>query len=764
MKTFFLFLAVCCLTACHRPDYQPSFSVCGKLSEYPAVIKAGYDGMELIIGDFLVPDKSEAVFLNNLEQMKRLDAKIVSCMQFYPASLKITGPEIMLDEALAWAETTFRRAQMANVPYIVLGSGDARMAPDGFDKQEAARQFTELCRLLAPIAQKYDVVVLVEPLAQKYSNIILTLGEGAAIVEAVNHPHVQLLCDIHHMLLEDDPPDEIIKYGKYIRHCHIAEKDARTAPGTFGDDFRPYFKALRQINYRGSISVEIDYVNGKYQWDDFDKQSVSALQYMKRSWSDALKTDAHVTVDISRIRHTMQGGMGASWHAIIKELHELPVDEHYKYPLLYERNRGSAFGGNPPVADTSAWRQIKQYASWLGMNFMRVELSRRMFEPEQGKYDWENDEMQALFLILDWCQQHDADVFLQQMWGFVAWNACPGVHPLISAPRDLDAFAYGIADLLDYLVKKRGYTCIKYFCMVNEPPGGTWGYWWEYGDEKGAIDDAWKRLKEVFNERGITILLSGPDWTDMPPFIEKNLTFAPFLGSIDIHSYRGVNDDGEANLKKWSDWAHAAGKPFFLTEYGNMNLGWGGSHPAPKSFEAALSNANDVIRALRAGVDGVNRWSYTNKGDLDGQWQLIRTYDFESKQYLKEVTVENEAFYGFGILSRFLSKHSSVAACSKSLHDSVLMSTALLSPKGELSIFLVNLSDSDLPVNLEIKSFSGKRMNVYQVTKDLVTQPGFELNVLYHFKPSQKKTIALPAKSITTVSSYLLKHDENGII
>jgi hypothetical protein len=250
----------------------------------------------------------------------------------------------------------------------------------------------------------------------------------------------------------------------------------------------------------------------------------------------------------------------------------------------------------------------------------------------------------------------------------------------------------------------------------------------------------------------------------MPPFEIEKLTFAPYLRSIDIHSYRGVNADGETNLKKWADWAHATGKPFFLTEYGNMSLGWGDNNPAPKSYKAALSNANDVIRALRAGADGVNRWSFINRGDLDGQWQLIRTYNLETKEYLKEVQPENEAFYGFGVISRFLSKYSSVIECSASLPDSLLLTTALLSPKGELSIFLLNASDDHLLVSLDIQSLPVKQMNVYQVVQDLVSQPGFELNSLQRFKSSQKKAITLPAKSITTVSSYLLQHSDNGII
>jgi sugar phosphate isomerase/epimerase len=257
------------------------------LHEYPAVIKAGYEGMELIVSDFFVPDQPDSDFQVNLGLMKQLNANLVSCMQFIPARLKMVGPKAQHDEIMVWAETTFRRAQMAGVPYIVLGSGESRRVPDGFDFQEATQQIIDLCKRMAPVAQKYGVYILVEPLARIYTNFIFTLAEGAAVVEAVNHPNVQLLCDIYHMLREDDPAEDIVKYGKYILHCHIAEKENRTAPGTVGDDFRPYFNALKQINYRGAISVEIEYVDGKYEWDDFEKQIAASLQYMKKQCKQA---------------------------------------------------------------------------------------------------------------------------------------------------------------------------------------------------------------------------------------------------------------------------------------------------------------------------------------------------------------------------------------------------------------------------------------------------------------------------------------------
>ncbi len=482
----------------------------------------------------------------------------------------------------------------------------------------------------------------------------------------------------------------------------------------------------------------------------------------------AQKNKVQIHVDPSHVNHTLRGGMGASWHAISKDITKiLPVEnQKYIYPAREDAPRGSAHGGNPPVSHTDAWQQIKDHASWLGMDFVRVEISMRMYEPGYRLFDWDNEEMQALYNILDWCEKNQADVFLQQMWSYVDWNNYPGVHPLFSAPRNLDEFAYGIATLLEYLTNERGYTCIKYFCMTNEPAGGgVWGDWWSFGnsnEKHNTTYDAWKRLKEEFDGRGITIPIAGPDWTHMAKFDRKHLSFAPYLGAFDIHSYQGVTPEGEANLKQWADWAHAQNKPFFLTEYGNMQYGYGGEHPGLKSFESALSNTEDVMRAFRSGTDGVNRWSFTNRGDLDGQFQLIATFDRQNKTYLTEILPENGTYYGFAMVSRFLSKYSSVVSCSTNLPDSALMSLAVLSPQGELSVFILNLSNETIETDLNITSLPKKQMNVYQVTKELVSQPVFELNPIQSFN-SKKKQLTLPPKSITTVSSYYLENRDKGV-
>ena len=275
MIQVFLLIFVCIAAVCQ--DYKPTFGICTRLAQYPLVQQAGYNYIEPNVTDFLAPARSDEEFAVNLAEQQRLNAKIVSCVSFIPAQLRITGPETKHDEIMVWAETAFKRAQQAGIPHIVLGSGGARRVPENFSKQEATQQFIAVCKRLGPLAMKYGVTVVIEPLNTRETNLINSLKEGAEIVMAVDHPNIRLLCDIYHMMREDEPASEIVKYGEYLKHCHIAERETRSAPGTKGDDFKPYFEALKQIKYTGCISIE-----GSF--DDFETRIVSALQYMQQQY------------------------------------------------------------------------------------------------------------------------------------------------------------------------------------------------------------------------------------------------------------------------------------------------------------------------------------------------------------------------------------------------------------------------------------------------------------------------------------------------
>jgi hypothetical protein len=477
------------------------------------------------------------------------------------------------------------------------------------------------------------------------------------------------------------------------------------------------------------------------------------------------KIDLYVNADV--VTHQMKGGAGASWHSMI---HDIPLEnEKYDYPVRHINPRGSAYAGNPPLSDTAAWSQLYDHASWLGLNFLRVELSMHMYEPQRNVFDWENDEMQALYRILDWCESAGADVFFQQMWSHVAWNAFPGVHPLLSSPRSVDDFANGIAALLKQLTRTRNYTCIKYFCMVNEPPGGPWGYWWSSGSHEGpSLAEAWKKLDETFKKEGIEVKISGPDWTSLPPLNPEELKFEEYLGALDIHSYNGIHHSEQAvqTVADWVGFARLKKKPFFITEIGNMSLGWGTDNSGPKSFKAALSNASDIAICLNLGVDGFNRWSFTNRGDMDGQWQLVNTYNIHTKTYTRDITPEPEAYYGFAMVTRFMGKYASVLTTRTDQDIDGVYYAAYKNGEGSIVILVVNNLAEPVGMDIQMEAVPAiQPWYLYQVTEKLVNEPGFKLDPVTQYDNTGKlQPVHLAPESITVLTTLGLRHADRALI
>jgi sugar phosphate isomerase/epimerase len=244
------------------------------ISNNGILASAGYSFVEENVRNFLVPAEPESVFEPKIVLLKDSKLPVEACNSFLPGNLKCVGPAPVHEEILKFGETAFRRAQLVGVKTIVFGSGGARSIPEGFSREEARQQFISLCRQLAPLAQKYNVVISLEPLNTSECNFINSVAEGGEIVEAVNHENIRLLADIYHMLKENESPSNITKYGHLLYHTHIAEKNGRTAPGVNNEDFTPYFKALKDINYQGRMAIECS-------WKNLGEQAANALQAMR---------------------------------------------------------------------------------------------------------------------------------------------------------------------------------------------------------------------------------------------------------------------------------------------------------------------------------------------------------------------------------------------------------------------------------------------------------------------------------------------------
>jgi len=493
----------------------------------------------------------------------------------------------------------------------------------------------------------------------------------------------------------------------------------------------------------------------------------------------AESTPVTVTVQLDSTVNVMAGGLGASWHAIEDSI---PVEGRTSHG-------GSAWGANPDPEDEARWRQVYKHARWLGFDFCRVEIERRMFEPEPGQFDWNGREMRSLYRILDWCQANGCDVFLQQMWCNVDWLAYPEfrldpVKRVHSAPCDLDAFADGLAELAWHLLKEKGYTCIRWLSISNEP-GYSWSWWQGPPNESLPITPALEKVRAALDRRGLALPISAPDWTDTPALEPQKIDFDHVAGAYDIHSYYSRYDWTplaglavdlplslvESRLSDWAKWAHDRGKPFFLTELGSMAYGWRGRDPGPNTFPAALKDAELVVRGLNAGVDGFNRWSFTNRGDLDGQWQMIDTWDADRGALRERFTPKPNSYFTYGLVSRFSAGHSRVVrvAVDGGRMDKNLrvFAAALVSPAGNLTLVVVNDAETAWEVRPRFAGLAAPRtLFRYRVEKEQADDVLLEIDPQQEFRLTPKQigfTDTLPAFSLTVYSTYRLAHADPGV-
>jgi sugar phosphate isomerase/epimerase len=271
----FLLLFVIVSQPFFSQDLGDRIGVCTSVKNASLIKNAGCSYVEIGIRDFFVPEQADSVFAANRKAASESILPILTGNGFFPNEIRLTGPTVDMERTIRYAKVAMQRAQQTGTKIFVLGSGGARNIPDNFDRTEAVSQFIELCKQIALLGEKYGVVVVIEPLRKEETNFINTVREGMEIVRAVHHPNLLVLADFYHMACVGEDAQALVEAGTSLHHCHIAEKDERTAPGVKGDDFTPYFKALKQIDYKGKLSIEC-------KWTHFEEEIGPSVAEIKR--------------------------------------------------------------------------------------------------------------------------------------------------------------------------------------------------------------------------------------------------------------------------------------------------------------------------------------------------------------------------------------------------------------------------------------------------------------------------------------------------
>ena len=289
---------------------------------------------------------------------------------------------------------------------------------------------------------------------------------------------------------------------------------------------------------------------------------------------------------------------------------------------------------------------------WLEPDWVRMFFWHREWQPDVLKtnFTFESPNMKSHYKTLELYQEMNVPV----VYAGADW----GQNSLYNNP---EAFAFGIGEMFDYLIKKKGFTCLKFWTFLNEPDlAPTFS--------KKTFRDyilLHKLVKEEFKRRNLDIKIIGSDdasninWFRLCAFDNEYYDLIDIMSS---HRYfrpmeSGLISDYFAGRMEIMD-AHYKKKPFITAEYGFINAA-ATSHYSPvmETYNYALLNTEFCIEMLNSGSAGASIWTshsayYAEEGSLmkfglwrfkDKNWSKRPVY-YSAEMFMRNVKAGQKAF------------------------------------------------------------------------------------------------------------------------
>ncbi len=225
--------------------------------------KYGYDGVELV-GE---PQRYDVQEVKELCQEFGLSILSVLGWSIWPLERDLAHPDPgMRQKALTYAAECVDLAVAVGAPLVVVipaSAGRTRPIGDVSSgkawKEAVEREWghaVESVRKAAAYAKQKGVLLAVEPINRFESFLVNNVDQGLRFVQEVGSEVVKLHLDTFHMNIEDEDPAEAVhKAGDLLINVHISDSN-RMAVGHGHFDFKALMRALKEINYRGALTME----------------------------------------------------------------------------------------------------------------------------------------------------------------------------------------------------------------------------------------------------------------------------------------------------------------------------------------------------------------------------------------------------------------------------------------------------------------------------------------------------------------------------
>lgn len=373
--------------------------------------------------------------------------------------------------------------------------------------------------------------------------------------------------------------------------------------------------------------------------------------------------------------------------------------------------------------------------------------------------------------------------------------AVPGRMPHITADFDAEKYAERVAENLEYLIKVRACTRIRYYCVTNElSVGNTYAYLENHLDTFRMLHEC---LYRAFRRHGLDVGLLASDCSGVEKFgqlewVKENMDEITECYCAHLYCSKFAPGDPEAYDYYTSVFspvvmlAHSVEKRFVLGEFGINKPGKFSSFPmrndvsyavdVPESDPLyAIAICEYAMAAINCGCFAAVFWTMFDypdpfireNGDTPEQRARYDAARFSGHgldiRYNKNGLVKwcdcerdygsRASLYTLGRMARLFKKGSRVLSCE--WEDASVRASAVINDDGTISIALINWEDREKTIDLSVATPIDKPLRRYDYTAQNVVHNPFN-DLSSHsatLTPEQLSSLTLAPVSFTVLTT-----------
>jgi len=344
-----------------------------------------------------------------------------------------------------------------------------------------------------------------------------------------------------------------------------------------------------------------------------------------------------------------------------------------------------------------------------------------------------------------------------------------------------------IVKYLDYLMNEKGYTCLKYYNLVNEPDGS----WASTKSDYAEWSEGIKLLKAALDiaELSDNIVISGPDalpeYPNSGPYKNGNewvkqsvKELDGCLGLYDVHSYSQYDfvrsGSFEDFYRKVAEPVKAVNKQIIFGEIGftrrdeenqrrivEDGFASEDSQMDVYDYSYGVDMADVAIQILNAGYSGIAAWDLDDamhtKNDLGQKNKLKRWGMWNSlgTEICNNPDDENIRpwFYSWSLLCRYFPPGFTIIEADTSGIEGLRLTAG--ENNGDMTIAIVNNSKLDNDIGLAIPENFTKKFKKYEYAEHgrLMDESGFPVPVQEGIKRKALEKFQVPANSFILLTT-----------